>query len=64
MLAMLILVFPIQWVLVYRDKCVKKFQKIPIFDHLGINLINLEYWDFPGKITVFEFFRENRNIRG
>ena len=24
----------IQWVLVYRDKCVKKFQKIPIFDHL------------------------------
>ena len=29
-----------------------------------INLINLEYRDFPGKITVFEFFRENPDIQG
>ena len=53
--------FLVQQVLVYWDKCVKKFQKIPIFDHLLTSNI---YWDFPGKITVFEFFRENPDIRG
>ena len=51
----------VQQVLEYRDKCVKKFQKIPIIEFSGslINLINLEYRDFPGKITVFEFSQEN-----
>ena len=56
----------IQWVLVYRDDWVQKFQKIPIIEFSGslINLINLIYRDFPGKIPVFEFFWENPDIRG
>ena len=51
----------LQWVLVYRDDWVQKFQKIPIIEFSGslINLINLVYRDFPGKIPVFEFFWEN-----
>ena len=51
----------VQQVLEYRDKGVQKFQKIPIIEFSGslINLINLVYRDFPGKIPVFEFFWEN-----
>ena len=52
----------IQWVLLYRDKCVKKFQKIPIFDHLltlltsniGIFPEKSRYSNFSGKIPIFE----------
>ena len=59
----------IQQVLEYREKCVKKFQKIPIIEFSSslINLINLVYRDFPGKMPVFKFFweiRENPDIRG
>ena len=53
----------VQEILVYRDKCVKKFQKILIIEFSG-SLINLVYRDFPGKITVFKFFWENPDIRG
>ena len=58
--------FILQWVLVYWDDWVQKFQKIPIIEFSGslINLINLVYQDFPGKIQIPLFFWENPDIRG
>ena len=60
------IIYAVQWVLVYRDKCVKIFQKIPIFDHL-LTLLTSNIGIFPEKSRYSNFsgkIRENPDIRG
>ena len=61
-----VLTYILQGVLVYRDKCVKKFQKIPIIDHL-LTLLTSNIGIFPEKSQYSNFYGkswENPDIRG